>query len=180
MKLKTPLQKKDILKLRAGQFVELSGTVFTARDRAHEFLLRKKFGKVKGAVIYHCGPIVKKQGKNYEIVSAGPTTSSRMNAVTPKIIRKYNIPAIIGKGGMNEKVRKALRGKAVYFAAIGGLGAKYAKHIVRVKSVYKKEFGMPEAIWELEVKNFPLIVAIDAEGNDVYKKVKEKFEKCCK
>lgn len=169
MKISTPLSKKEVLKLKAGDFVELSGTVFTARDRAHEFLLKNKFPKIKNQIIYHCGPIVKQKGKKFEIISAGPTTSARMNIYTPKIIRKYSIPAIIGKAGMDENVLKALKGKAVYFAAIGGLGAKYAKCITHVNSVYKKEFGMPEAIWELEIKDFPLIVGMDAKGKSIFK-----------
>ncbi|MFH1239846.1 MAG: FumA C-terminus/TtdB family hydratase beta subunit [Candidatus Diapherotrites archaeon] len=169
LKLNTPLGKKEILKLKAGDFVELSGTVFTARDKAHEFLLKNKFPKIKNKIIYHCGPIVKQKGKKFEIVSAGPTTSSRMNSYTPALISKYSIPAIIGKAGMDDNVKKALKGKAVYFAAIGGLGAKYAKCITQVKSVYKKEFGMPEAIWELGIKDFPLVVGMDAKGKSIFK-----------
>ena len=163
------LSKKDILKLKAGEFVELSGTVFTARDKAHEFLLKKNFPKIKNQIIYHCGPIVKQKGKKFEIVSAGPTTSSRMNIYTPAIIHKYSIPAIIGKAGMDDNVKKAMKGRCVYLAAIGGLGAKYAKCITNVNSVYKKEFGMPEAIWELEIKDFPLIVGMDAKGKSIFK-----------
>ena len=169
MKLETPLKKNEILKLKAGDFIELSGTIFTARDRANEFLIKTNFPKIKNQIIYHCGPIVKQQGKKFEIVSAGPTTSSRMDIYTPTLIRKYSIPAIIGKAGMVNDVKKAMKGRCVYLAAIGGLGAKYAKCTTEVKSVYKKEFGMPEAIWELEIKDFPLVVGIDAKGKSIFK-----------
>lgn len=174
LKIKTPLQKNDILKLKAGDFAELSGTVFTARDAAHNFLLEKNFGKIKKGVIYHCGPIIGKKKNKYYAISAGPTTSSRMNIYMPALIKKYGITAIIGKGGMDKKTLLAMKGKCVYFAAIGGLGATYAKCVKKVHNVYKKEFGMPEAIWELEIENFPLIVAMDARGNDLYEKVREK------
>ena len=166
IRLNTPLTEEDVLKLNTGDFVFISGTIFTARDKAHKFLLDSSFEKLRGSVVCHCGPIIKENAA----VAAGPTTSSRMNQFTPAIIEKYGIKGIIGKGGMDSSVLNALKGKAVYLSAIGGAAVLYASHIT-VKNVYKPEFGMPEAIWEFEVKDFPVIVAMDAKGNSLYKDV---------
>ncbi|MFA6393319.1 MAG: FumA C-terminus/TtdB family hydratase beta subunit [Patescibacteria group bacterium] len=167
--LNTPLKESDILNLNAGDNVLLNGTIFTARDKAHLFLLEEDFPAVKNGIIYHAGPII----KGREVISAGPTTSARLNPYTPKLIKKYGIKAIIGKGGMNQSVVDALRGRAVYFSAIGGAGVLYAE-AMKLKNVYKEEFGMPEAIWEFEVENFPVIVAIDAKGKSLYNETLKK------
>ncbi len=156
----------DFTKLKAGDKISLSGTIFTARDKAHLFLLENDFDKIRNSIIYHCGPII----KDNKVIAAGPTTSSRLNPYTPELIKKYNIRAVIGKGGMNKDVLSAMKGRAVYFAAVGGAGLVYAKNM-NVKDVYKQEFGMPEAIWEFEVKDFPVIVAMDAHGNSIYENV---------
>ena len=155
----------------------LDGTIFTARDKAHLFLLEEHFPKIDGAIIYHCGPVI----KNKEVIAAGPTTSARLSQYTPLLIEKYNIKVIIGKGGMNDDVLQALKGKAVYLSAVGGAGALYAK-CMKLKGVSKlEEFGMPEAIWEFEVRDFPVIVTMDAHGNslheDVLKESKENLKK---
>jgi len=171
IELRIPLTEKDIERLNYGDEVLLNGTIFTARDKAHLFLLQNNFEKMHNSVIYHCGPIIK-EGK---VVSAGPTTSARLNAYTPELIKKYDIKAVIGKGGMDKTVLNALKDKAVYFAAIGGLGVIYAKSIA-VKNVYQEEFGMAEAIWEFEIKDFPVIVAMDSKGNSLYEEVLEKSE----
>ena len=163
IKLQTPLQRQDILKLKIGDEVLVSGTVFTARDKAHKFLAQSNFKPIQGAVIYHCGPIV----KDGQIIVAGPTTSSRMNAFMPAIIKRYQTPAIIGKGGIDEATRKALKGRAVYLSAIGGAACLYADKI-KVVDVYKKDFGLIESIWQLEVKDFPVIVTMDAHGRSLY------------
>ena len=173
--LKTPLTEKDILELNVGDQILLEGTIFTARDKAHEFLLKEDFEKINNAIIYHCGPLV----KDKKVISAGPTTSARMNIYTPKVIEKYGIKAIIGKAGMDDSVLEALKGKAVYLSAIGGLGALYAKQIT-VKDVYKEEFGMTDAIWELEIKDFPLVVTMDAKGNSLYKDIENKSKQVLK
>jgi len=173
--LTTPLKEEDILKLNAGDEVLLNGTIFTARDKAHLFLLGEDFPLVKNGVIYHAGPII----KDNQVISAGPTTSARLNPYTPKLIEKYGIKAIIGKGGMNEGVVNALKGRAVYFSAIGGAGVLYAE-AMKFKNVYKPEFGMPEAIWEFEVKDFPVIVAIDSKGKSLYEDTLEKSKEVYK
>ncbi len=175
-----PLTEKKIRKLRVGNKVELSGIIFTARDKAHLYLLKTNDFKesLERGVIYHTGPIVKNALFGYKIISAGPTTSERLSLYAPKLIKKYKTRAIIGKGGMDKKTLQAMkRYKCVYLAAIGGAGALMASSIKKVKKVYKKEFGMPEAIYELEVENMPLIVAMDSRGNSVYKNVLESSEK---
>lgn len=169
-----PLSEEGIRKLRVGDKVELSGTIFTARDKAHLYLLESNElkDKISNGVIYHCGPIVNKGLFYARVVSAGPTTSERLSLYAPKIIKKYKIKAIIGKGGMDKKTLQTMkRYGCVYFAAVGGAGALIASTIKNIKNIYKEEFGMPEAIYELEIENMPLIVAMDAKGNSIYKNV---------
>jgi fumarate hydratase subunit beta len=172
IRLTTPLPEEEVLKIKAGDKVLLSGTVFSARDKAHRFLLEENLEKMENAVVYHCGPIIK--GNN--VIAAGPTTSARMNPYTPQLIEKYGVRAIIGKGGMDEKVLEALKGKAVYFSAVGGAAVTCAQSM-KVRGVFKEEFGMPEAIWEFDVKDFPVIVTMDAHGNSLHKKVLKESEK---
>ena len=155
-------------KLKTGDKVELSGVIFTARDKAHLYLLESRFQKLENGIIYHCGPIV----KDNKVVSAGPTTSERLSLYAPDIIKKYRIKAIIGKGGMDNNTLKAMKEHGcVYLAAIGGAGALIASKIKSIKNIYKKEFGMPEAIYELEVENMPAIVAMDSKGNSIYENI---------
>jgi len=169
VKLKIPISREDIVCLKVGDEFLLSGTIFAARDKAHKFFLETDFEKIQHGIIYHCGPII----KNNEVIAAGPTTSARLNSYTPELIERYKIKAIIGKGGMDTNVLQALKGKAIYLAAIGGAGALYADKI-KLKNIYKKEFGMAEAIYEMEIKDFPVIVAMDANGNSLYDDVCEK------
>lgn len=164
--LNTPISRKDILKLKIGDEVLLSGVIFTARDLAHRFLLENNFKKIKDSVIYHCGPVIK--GNN--VIAAGPTTSARLNPYMPKLIKKYGLKAIIGKGGMDKHVLNALKGRAVYFSAIGGVGVFYAE-LMKIKNVYKKELGPTEAIWEFEIKDFPLVVTMDSYGRSLHENV---------
>jgi len=172
MELKVPLSEKDVLKLKTGDVVHLSGIIYTARDLAHRKLLELAKQdelpfNLEGTVIYHCGPVVRKD-ERFEIVSAGPTTSARMNRYLDEIL-SLGVKGIIGKGGMNHEPFK--RHKAVYFAFTGGAGSLAAKSIKKVRDVYwLDELGIPEAVWVLEVERFPLLVAIDAYGNSIYKK----------
>jgi fumarate hydratase class I len=179
--LNTPLKPDDIRKLRVGDTVLLNGHIFTGRDRAHLFFLRNDFARIKDAVIYHCGPIVRHENGAYDIVAAGPTTSARMNKYTPELIDKYGVKAIIGKGGMDREVLGALRNRAVYLSGVGGAALIYADSIIKVRNVHKLEFGTPEAIWELQVRNFPAVVTMDSKGNslheDVLNESKKAFEK---
>ena len=181
--LKTPLDKDEILKLRAGDTAYISGEIFTARDEAHlraiEYMEEGKplpFEFNRG-VVYHCGPLMKKEN-GWKAVSAGPTTSARMNKLTPRILERVEVMGIIGKGGMSDEVVQALKGKGAYFAYTGGAGALAAQSIKRVKAVYWEDLGMPEAVWVFEVENFgPLIVGIDAHGNSLYSEIERKIER---
>ena len=162
------MEEKQVRELKIGDKVELSGIIFTARDKAHLYLLESRFQKLENGIIYHCGPIV----KDNKVVSAGPTTSERLSLYAPDIIKKYRIKAIIGKGGMDNNTLKAMKEHGcVYLAAIGGAGALIASKIKSIKNIYKKEFGMPEAIYELEVENMPAIVAMDSKRNSIYEKI---------
>lgn len=184
IKLETPLAEKDVRKLRVGDYVELSGTIFTARDAAHRYMLEilnrspKKYEKYKnklaGGVIFHCGPIVKRTNSGeWEIVALGPTTSARMEIYEEKIIARYGVRAIVGKGGMGPRTLTALKKfGCVYLSAIGGTAALLANSVRKVLAVDKlREFGMGEAIWELRVHRFPAIVTMDANGNSLHDEI---------
>ncbi|MBI5681515.1 MAG: fumarate hydratase C-terminal domain-containing protein [Methanobacterium sp.] len=181
IKLKTPLSKEDTKKLSVGDIVYLSGIIYTARDRAHQRILEDGSPvNLKGAVIFHAGPIIKISPSNedeYKMVAVGPTTSTRMNPYQPDVL-KLGVNAIIGKGGMDSKTEEALiENNAVYLAAVGGCAALYVKSILEVKSVNWIDLGVPEAIWKLEVKDFgPLVVAMDSNGRNLYKEVQNKIE----
>lgn len=169
--METPLSKEDVLKLKIGDIVYVSGVIYTARDLTHRKILAEK-GELPfdldGAVIYHCGPIVRKNEKGFEIVSAGPTTSARMNCYLDEIL-SLGVRGVIGKGGMSVEPFK--KHGAIYFAFTGGAGSLAAKSIKRVLNVYwLDELGITEAVWVLEVERFPLLVAIDAHGSSIYKK----------
>ncbi len=171
--LKIPLTEKDIKNLKIGDNVKLTGTIFTARDLAHKYLVEEspEFKKdLENGVIYHCGPLAKKRMISYKVVSAGPTTSKRMEKYMEKIIKKYKIKAIIGKGGFSKEMLNVFKKYCcVYLQATGGAGALLAKNIKRVINVYKlQEFGETEAIWQLYVEDFPTIVGM-ANGKSLYK-----------
>jgi len=179
-KIKTPITDSDTKVLKTGDRVLLSGTIYTARDTAHKRLVELlNSGKplplnLNGQVIYYCGPTPAKPGQ--AIGSAGPTTAGRMDNYTPALL-KAGIKATIGKGKRSKEVRLALKKhKAVYFAATGGAGALLSTHIKSAKIKAYPELG-PEAIYELEVENFPLIVANDAHGNDIFEEGMKKFKK---
>jgi fumarate hydratase subunit beta len=170
VQLRTPLGD-EVLKLHAGDHVELSGIVYTARDEAH---LRMREQGIpfdpKGAVIYHCGPVV----KDNHILAAGPTTSARMNELAGFLIEK-GVRGLIGKGGMGAVVREQLLGNGVYFAFTGGCAA-LASSRMTLKGVFYEDLGMAEAIWAIELDNLPLVVGIDARGNDIFDAVRKNAE----
>ncbi|AKB78876.1 Fumarate hydratase class I, aerobic [Methanosarcina horonobensis HB-1 = JCM 15518] len=181
--LQTPLKREDIEKLNAGDIVYISGEILTARDEAHARILEmeekgeKLPFSLEGAVIYHCGPLMQQTESDWEVVSAGPTTSGRMSKMTPPILKTHEIRAIIGKGGM-KGVADALKNRCVYLAYTGGCAALAAELIKEVKTVHWLDLGMPEAVWVLRVKEFgPLIVGIDSKGKDIFTEVREKAEK---
>jgi tartrate/fumarate subfamily iron-sulfur-dependent hydro-lyase beta chain len=174
--LNLPLSKKEIKKLNIGDIIYLTGEFFTARDEAHHIMINtdKKsipFDPSKMA-LFHCGPLMKKIKNKWNVVSAGPTTSSRMEIFEDKFLDKFQTKIIIGKGGMGKQTIKSLiKNNAIYTAYTGGAGALAAEKIKKVKSVFWLEkLGMPEAVWIFKVENFgPLIVAMDSKGNTIYK-----------
>lgn len=173
----TPPTNKAIQSIKAGDEVLFTGRLLTARDKVHRWLLEKDFKPMHGAVLYHCGPMYEEKGKTYEVLAAGPTTSARFNHYTPDLMKKYDIKAIIGKGGMDEQVRQALKGHGIYCAAIGGAAVYYADCIAKVLNVYKTEFGMTDAIWEFEVKDFPVVCMIDSNGSSLFDEVEAESKK---
>jgi fumarate hydratase subunit beta len=181
IRLQLPLSEKDTRGLKAGDEVLISGTIVTGRDSAHKWMVEKKPAFLKkvleGSFIYHCGPIVEKltNGK-YHVVSAGPTTSMREEPYQSEVIEMYGLCGIIGKGGMGKNTLDALKKfGAVYASATGGIAVALADAIKEVKDVYMlEEFGAPEAMWVLEIKDFPAIISMDSHGNSLHKDVLKK------
>lgn len=166
-----PLTEETIKSLKAGDEVVLSGVIFTARDAAHKRLCDMlKSGRripldLNGAVIYYAGPTPPRPAR--AIGSCGPTTSSRMDAFTPDLI-KQGLRVMIGKGNRSGAVRDAIKKHGcVYFLATGGIGALLSERVVSAKPILFKELG-PEAVYRMEVKDFPLIVGIDSKGRNIY------------
>lgn len=163
--LHTPLGN-EVLDLRAGDLVTLSGKVYTARDEAHLRMLEKGIPfDPRGAAIYHCGPIV----EGTRIIAAGPTTSARMNRLTGFLL-DAGVRALLGKGGMSPEVVEQLRGRGVYLAFTGGCAALAAARM-KYAGVYFEDLGMAEAIWVFELDALPLTVGIDAHGGDLFGEV---------
>jgi fumarate hydratase class I len=176
VKLHTPISEAAVRALRVGDRVMLSGRVVTARDRAHRYLAREAAPsdlpfELSGGVIYHCGPVVKpRPDGSFEIIASGPTTSARMNAYAPEVLRKFGTRAIIGKGGMDAGVLSALANcGAVYLSAVGGAAQVLARSVEKVESGFKTdEFGPTEGMWVLRVKDFPTVVTMDTFGRSLH------------
>lgn len=179
-RLTTPVTKEDLAPLRAGDTVILSGIVYTARDAAHKRMMERldKGEKLpfdlEGSAIYYVGPTPEKPG---EIIgSAGPTTSGRMDAYSPRLL-DLGQPIMIGKGKRNWEVKEAIRRNgAVYLAAVGGAGALMAASVQSVEIICWDDLGC-EAVRKMEVKDFPLTVVIDSEGNDLYEQGPAEYKK---
>jgi fumarate hydratase, class I len=173
IELTTPLSEQSIRSLRVGDVVMVSGRAYTGRDAVHHHLINHAPPvELRGALIYHCGPVVAKQGDGWQVTAAGPTTSIREEPYQGDIIRKYGVRAVMGKGGMGAKTLAALKGAgAVYLNAIGGAAQFYARCIDRVEGVSFLEFGTPEAMWHLQLRDFPAIVTMDAHGNSLHQDV---------
>jgi len=168
--LTAPLMEETVRSLRVGDVVLISGEVFTGRDAVHAHLMKNPPPvDLNGAVLYHCGPVMLKQGDEWQVKAAGPTTSSREEPYQATVIEKYGVRAVIGKGGMGAKTLAALRKSgAVYLNAIGGAAQFYARTVEKVLGVHLMEFGIPEAMWHLRVKDFAAIVTMDANGNSLH------------
>ncbi len=192
-----PASDESIRELRTGDSVLLNGTILTGRDTAHKWMHDRFISKsiqptsddikvynllkpvLQGSAIYHCGPVVSGlDSGNYQFVSAGPTTSIREEPYQGDIMRLFNMKGVIGKGGMGQKTLNALcEIPGVYFHAIGGAAALIAESVEQVLGVYKFEFGVPEAMWVIKIKNFPVVVTMDTYGNSLHAAVRENSEK---
>lgn len=176
--LTTPVSEATVRALKVGEAVEITGTLYTGRDAVHKYLA--KGGALppgldlRGALIYHCGPVViKDETGRWKVVAAGPTTSAREEPYQGDIIRRFGVRGVIGKGGMGARTLAACQeAGAVYLHAVGGAAQVLAEHIQAVRGVYfLEEFGSPEAIWEFEVERFPAVVTMDAHGHSLHEQV---------
>ena len=173
--LRTPLTEEQVRALKVGDIVLVTGRMNTGRDAVHAHLMKHDPPiDLNGSVLYHCGPVVAKDGGGWKVTAAGPTTSIREEPYQADIIKRYGVRAVIGKGGMGAKTLGALKeAGAVYLNAIGGAAQFYARAITRVDGVSLMEFGTPEAMWHLDVIDFPAIVTMDAHGNSLHKDVEQ-------
>jgi fumarate hydratase, class I len=173
--LQAPVSDAQIRSLKVGDVVLVSGRVFTGRDAVHAHLMKHEPPvDLRGAVLYHCGPVVVKEGDGWRVTAAGPTTSIREEPYQADILKRYGVRVVIGKGGMGAKTLAGLaESGAVYLNAIGGAAQFYARCIERVAGVSLMEFGTPEAMWHLDVRDFPAIVTMDAHGNSLHQEVEE-------
>jgi fumarate hydratase class I len=172
-RVSTPLSEADVRALKVGDVVLLSGLVHTARDAIHQHLMTHEPPvDLRGAALFHCGPVVLRQGDHWLMTAAGPTTSLREEPYEDEVIRRFGVRAVIGKGGMGPRTQAALREcGAVYLSAVGGAAQLYASCIEAVEGVDLLELGPPEAMWHFRVKDFPVIVTMDAHGASLHSQV---------
>jgi fumarate hydratase class I len=173
--LTTPITEEKIRSLKVGDVVLINGMMYTGRDAMHAHLVNNDAPvDLNGHAIYHCGPVALQKEGIWKINAAGPTTSSREEPYQADIIKKFGIRAVIGKGGMGAKTLAAMKEYgAVYLNAIGGAAQYYSECIEKVEGVDHLDFGIPEAMWHLRVKNFPAIVTMDAHGNSLHADVEK-------
>ena len=175
IRLDAPFNEEKVRALKVGDMVEITGVVFTGRDAVHKWLHEGNEPPVsfKDAIIYHCGPVVMKKDGKWVVTAAGPTTSIREEPYQAGIIERFGLRAVIGKGGMGEKTRLACeKFGCVYLHAVGGAAQVLAEAIKEVEDVHGyDQFGSPEAIWQLRVEGFPVVVTIDAHGNSLHKDI---------
>jgi len=183
-KLKTPISEEDVRKLNVNDTIYITGTMVTARDQAHRRALElvKKGEKIpvdlKGLAVFHCGPIVKKDGDKWVAVAAGPTTSTRMDIFEDEFIKTFGVRVVVGKGGMGKRTTDAMQKYgAVYGAFTGGAAVLAARAIKNIKAVEWYDLGVPEALWIFDVQEFgPLTVSIDSHGKNLFEDVKKQVE----
>jgi fumarate hydratase class I len=171
--LTTPLSEADVRKLKVGDIVLLSGTIFTGRDAVHKYLFKGgDLPILKNGVIYHCGPVILKKGDEHHVAAAGPTTSIREEPYQAEVIKRFGIKAVIGKGGMGARTLQACQEHGcVYLHAIGGAAQIYAQCVERVDDVHLEQFGSPEAVWQMRVKYLPAVVTMDSHGRSLHAEV---------
>ena len=184
IRLEAPFTPEKIRQLKVGDQVLISGTLHTGRDAVHKYL--HDGGKLpvswKNGILYHCGPVVIEKNGKYQVVAAGPTTSIREEPYEYDVIRQYGLTGIIGKGGMGPKTLKACQEfGCAYLHAIGGAAQVLAECVEEVTGVYLKDIvGSPEAIWELRVRDFPVVVTMDASGRSLHAELLESSGKILK
>jgi fumarate hydratase subunit beta len=191
-----PISDEIIRDLSVGEPVALTGTILTGRDAVHKWMIdtfikktrdpqgedQKTYEAIKpllnGGIIYHCGPVVAGlDSGDYKFVAAGPTTSIREEPYQGDVMRHFNIKGVIGKGGMGAKTLAACQQiPGVYFHAVGGAATLIAQSVQKVQAVHKLEFGVPEAIWVIAVKDFPVVVTMDAHGNSLHAEIEKESE----
>lgn len=173
--LEPPLTAEQMRALKVGDVVLIRGEMFTGRDAVHAHLMKNPPPvSLEGAVLYHCGPVMLKEGEKWVVKAAGPTTSIREEPYQADILRKYGVRAVIGKGGMGPKTLAGLKEcGAVYLNGIGGAAQFYARTMEKVVGVHLLEFGIPEAMWHIRVKDFAAIVTMDAHGNSLHADVEK-------
>lgn len=192
--LTIPISDETIRSLKVGDSITLSGIMMTGRDTVHKWMIETFIKNTQnpqdddleiyaairsilnGGVIYHCGPVVAGlETKEYRFVAAGPTTSIREEPYQGDIMRHFNIKGVIGKGGMGAKTLTACREvPGLYLHAIGGAASLIAQSVIRVLEVHKLDFGVPEAMWVIEVKDFPVVVTMDAHGGSLHAEVEQR------
>ncbi|MFT6630677.1 MAG: fumarate hydratase class I [Bacteriovoracaceae bacterium] len=174
-KLNYPFKKEDIRELKVGDMVLITGKLFTGRDAVHHRIHNgtKPPVDLKNQIIYHCGPVVmENKDGTYEVKAAGPTTSIREEPYQWEVMRDYGIIGVIGKGGMGPKTLAGCKEYGcVYMHAIGGAAQVLAEKITSVDNVFWRDLGSPEAIWELSVEDFPVVITMDSHGNSLHDKV---------
>jgi fumarate hydratase class I len=196
IRLQLPLEDEQVRQLKVGDSVSLAGTIITARDAAHKWMVDTFIRRtrapgdddqaivdalrpvLRGGAIYHCGPVVAGlESGDHRFVSAGPTTSTREEPYQGEVMRHFGVMAVIGKGGMGPKTLAACREvPGVYLHAIGGAGTVIARSVRRVRGVHKLEFGVPEAMWVIEVEDFPAVVTMDAHGQSLHAEVEARSQ----
>ena len=194
--VKIPISAEIIRDLKVGEPVALTGVILTGRDAVHKWMIDTFIKKTRepqgddletyeaikplldGSIIYHCGPVVSGLDTgDYKFVAAGPTTSIREEPYQGDVMRHFNLKGVIGKGGMGTKTLAACQEvPGVYFHAVGGAASLIAQSVQKVHGVYKMDFGVPEAMWVIEVKEFPVVVTMDAHGNSLHAEVEEKSQ----
>ena len=181
VELKYPFREEDVRKLRAGEAVRITGVIHTGRDKFHKWFADGKGIKVdfRDGALYHCGPVVVKEGDEWKVRAAGPTTSVRENPYEPAFIAASGVRLVIGKGGMDAKTLAAMeKYGAVYIQAVGGAAAVAAASVKRVAGVdYLEEFGAAEACWHFEVEGFTGVVAMDSHGRSLFAEVAAESER---
>ena len=193
----TPITDEIIRDLKVGDAVSLSGMMVTGRDAAHKWMIETFIKKTRppqgddlqvyeelkkllaGSVIYHCGPVVTGlDNKEYKIIAAGPTTSIREEPYQADVMKHFNVKGVIGKGGMGAKTLKGCEETpGVYFHAIGGAASFLAQTVKKVHGVFKLDFGVPEAMWVIEVKDFPVVVTMDSHGGSQHSVIDDSSKK---